>query len=308
MTTMKPGTWLIVAALVLAGCDQDDGNWPADTDTWDTAGDTVEDTGPGDVAVDTGTDSADVPTDETFTIPEAGTFTESMTVDGVNRAYVVHIPASAVAAMSGGRVPFLIALHGAGDTGSNFIAATRLTNTADTNGFVVVGPDGYNRGWFVQDSEGWPATDGNSTSLENDTAYMLDLIEHGYESWGIDRNRIYVTGHSRGAGMTTLLAIASGSVTTVYGSYSSPFAAYGINAGYDPYGGSLGYGAEPKRPVWIIHGDADSVVPFSAGEDLNSGMSAAGWDVTWTPVSGGSHTWLFDAQELWDYFAANPLP
>jgi len=31
-------------------------------------------------------------------------------------------------------------LHGAGDTGSNFIHAAGLTNTADSEGFVLVGP------------------------------------------------------------------------------------------------------------------------------------------------------------------------
>jgi predicted esterase len=143
---------------------------------------------------------------------------------------------------------------------------------------------------------------------------MLQLIDHGYDNWGIDRNAVYAVGHSRGAGMTAMLAIGSGRVTTVAGLYVSPFAAYCVNAGYDPYSGSMGYSTDPKRPVWVIHGSADSVVPFAMGEELANGLTAAGWDVTWTPVTGGSHTWLFQSslgqtnQDLWDFFASHPLP
>jgi poly(3-hydroxybutyrate) depolymerase len=313
-------TVTVILGLGLWGCDQDSGT-PIDTSTDDViAGDSVDDTVVGDTLEDTpaGDSVTDVPADTgedtTFVLPEPGTYSESVAVDGITRTYVIHVPATAVASMATGRVPFLIALHGAGDTGSNFISATRLTDLAAANAFVVVGPDGYNRGWFIQASEGWPGTDGNTTSINNDIDYMQTLIEIGYDTYGIDRNRIYACGHSRGAGMTGLLASQSNRVTTSMGLYTSPFAAYVVNAGYDAYGGSFDLTlSTPRRPVWIIHGTSDGVVPFSMGEEFATDLEAAGWDVTFTSVSAG-HTWLFQSstgysnQDMWDFFAANPLP
>jgi poly(3-hydroxybutyrate) depolymerase len=322
---MKTRTIALLAALLLItpACDQDDGNDPVDVAVEDvTGGDTGTDVDPGDVPVDPTAEEAGMPDGEDDAepdgievLPDPGTYRETVTVDGMTRSYVIVVPETAVAAMPSGRVPFLIGLHGAGDTGENFINATGLTALAAANAFVVVGPDGYNRGWFVERAEGWPGTDGNDTSLQNDIDYMFELIDIGYSTYGIDRNRIYVTGHSRGAGMTGLLAIGSGHFTTTRGTYESPFAAYVVNAGYDATGGGITMSvSRPKRPIWVIHGTADSTVPYSAGESFATALTAAGWDCTWTSVAGAGHTWLFQSsmgqtnQDLWDYFAANPLP
>ncbi|MFH1434504.1 MAG: PHB depolymerase family esterase, partial [Pseudomonadota bacterium] len=264
---------------------------------------------------DADTDPAeDIPAEEA-TIGPPGTFHKSQMVDGFSRAYVLHVADSAVAAMGAGPVPLLIGLHGAGDTGENFIFATRLTNTAEANNFVIAGPDGINRGWFIQAEEGWPGTDGNSSSLQNDIDFMKRIIEVTGATYYIDTNRLYVVGHSRGAGMTGLIAFMSGQVTTSTGLFESPFAAYGVNAGYDATGGRTNLAAAtPKRPIWVIHGDADSVVPFSYGQSFATALETAGWDVTWTAVSGGTHTWLWQTgygtsnQDLWDWFAENAIP
>jgi poly(3-hydroxybutyrate) depolymerase len=59
-------------------------------------------------------------------------------VNGISRTYLLDVPSSALAAMEGGcGAPMLIALHGAGDTGANFIAGTQLDQTASERGFVL---------------------------------------------------------------------------------------------------------------------------------------------------------------------------
>jgi len=111
---------------------------------------------------------------------------------------------------------------------------------------------------------------------------------------------VFVVGHSRGAGCVGLLAIFSGGLSIASGTWQSPFAAYGVNAGYDATGGQQDMSlATPKVPILIVHGTSDSVVPFSNGEALADGMTSAGWDVTFSPVNGGSHSWLFQNQQLW---------
>jgi len=322
---METRTIALLAALLLVtpACDQNDGNDPVDVAVEDvTGGDTTTDVPPSDVPDDPAGEDAGMPDGEDDpepdgipVLPDPGTYSESITVEVMNRSVVIVVPETAVAAMATGRVPLLIGLHGAGDTGNNFITATGLTALAAANAFVIAGPDGYNRGWFVERAEGWPGTDGNDTSLQNDIDFMFAIIDLAYSTYGIDRNRIYVTGHSRGAGMTGLLAIGSGHFTTTRGTYESPFAAYVVNAGYDATGGGITMSvSRPKRPIWVIHGSADTVVPYSYGESFATALTAAGWDCTWTSVTGAGHTWLFQPsmgqsnQDLWDYFAANPLP
>jgi len=242
-------------------------------------------------------------------IGPAGSFDESIEVDGISRSYTLFVPQSAVDAMAFEPVPLLFGLHGAGDTGANFIGATRLTDLAVDNAFVVVGPDGYNHGWFVQPNEGWPGADGESSSLPNDLALLLTLLDEISSAYWVDDQRIYTVGHSRGAGMSGLCATLSSQEETALGPYVSPFAAHGVNAGYDPYNGSLPLAnSQPKRPLWIIHGTADTGVPYSYGEAFAADLEASGWDVTFTPIQGAGHNWLWQAsygqtdQDLWDWF------
>ncbi len=249
------------------------------------------------------------------TLGPAGHFDLQITVDGVLRKYVLDVPQSAVDVMASGPVPMLFAFHGAGDSASNFVAATKLASTASTNAFVVATPDGYNKGWFVQKNEGWPGADGNNTSLQNDVQLALDILNETGLSYYLDAKRLYAVGHSRGAGFTGLLATTSGQMMIASGGYQSPFAAYGVNASYDPTQGAVDPTlSTPKRPVWVIHGSGDSVVPPSYGKAFADALTAAGWDVTMTSVPSGPHTWLWRSQygqtnqDLWDYFASHELP
>jgi poly(3-hydroxybutyrate) depolymerase len=299
-----------VLCLLAAGCT--DGGVGAGADSGTDGGTDTDADSDADAGTDSETDSEDLPPD---VLGPAGKFTDVIEVDGIERGYTLYVPESAVDAMADGPVPVLFALHGAGDTGTNFTAATGLEDTADANAFVLFGPWALDAVWFEEPSEGWDGEDGHSSSLENDLQLLLDLIDLARESYWLDHDMLYAVGHSRGAGLTGLTALLSGGIEIASGTWSSPFAAYGINAGFDATGGSVDpAGVEPKRPVWIIHGTADSVVPYSYGNALYEALDAGGWDVTFTPVEGADHTWLWRSvygqtnQDLWDWFTANAIP
>jgi len=250
-----------------------------------------------------------------YVIGPAGDFDREVDVGGMARDWRLYVPEGATTAMATAPVPLLIGLHGAGDQGSNFISAARLTDLADVNAFVVAGPDGYNRGWFVQPGEGWPGTDGYETSLENDLLFLEKIVDAVGTEYRLAHGRVYAVGHSRGAGMSALLAILAGQYDHAEGTFASPFAALGVNAGYDPTGGKIdAAGADPKSAVWVIHGDDDGVVPISYGEDLAETLETAGFEVLFTEVDGADHTWLWqsgygqDNQDLWDWFQAHGGP
>lgn len=242
---------------------------------------------------------------------EAGTFALDLEVDGVDRSYFLHVPEDALAAMPDGPVPLLFGLHGAGDEGEHFVTATKLDDLADDNAFVVVGPDAMRGAWFLSAQEGWRSPDGNPTSLNNDLAFVLALIDELDAHYRIDHDRIFAAGFSRGAGFSGALATTSGWVETAAGTYTSPFAAHAISAGFDVFGGEGDFTEiEPKNPIWLVHGTSDTAVPFSYGETFAEDLEDAGWEATFTRVQGAPHNWLFQAQygqdnqDLWDWCLA----
>jgi polyhydroxybutyrate depolymerase len=245
----------------------------------------------------------------------AGTFDKTTVINGITRTYRLYVPTSAMTALASGPVPMVVGWHGAGDTGANFIAATGLTSNASSNAYILVGPQGYNNGWFISTAEGWPGTDGYTNSYPNDLAFANKIKDEVGALYNVETKRIYSCGFSRGAGFNVLMAEASGNPGVLSGSWTTPFAAYGICAGYDPFGGSLNMAnASPKRPCWLIHGTSDSVVPFSQGQSAHNALTAAGFTSTFTSVSGAPHNWLWapvyshSNQELYDWFMANPIP
>jgi poly(3-hydroxybutyrate) depolymerase len=240
---------------------------------------------------------------------------EAPNIDGVDRTYIRDVPPSAIAAMATGPVPLLIALHGAGDTSDHFYSSVGFPQLASKHAFVVAVPQGYRNGWFIQQSEGWPGDDGQTSGLQNDAHLMLQIIADTASLYFIDARRIYLVGFSRGAAMTGILAGGSNNPKVLGGKFSSPFAAYALTSGYDAFSGNVDFSLSgPKRPIWILHGDADRVVVFSSGQQFSDELTGAGWPVTFTEVTGAPHDWLWQArygqtnEDLWNFFAMNPLP
>lgn len=255
-------------------------------------------------------------------IGPAGDFAKNLTVDGVARSYQLYVPQSAVNAMQNGVVPMLVGLHGAGDTANNFITATLLEQTADQNAFVLLGPNAYNGGgggaWFLNGNEGWPGANGTTNSLQNDVAFVMQILKDTAAAYRIDPKRIFACGFSRGAGFAGGWAIMSGNAQIASAAkimVESPFAAYGVSAGFDMFGGQIDAAqASPKRPLWIMHGTADQAVPFSLGQTLSTSLQGKGFTTTFTPIQNGPHGWMWRPQyghtnqELWDWMMKNPLP
>jgi poly(3-hydroxybutyrate) depolymerase len=241
--------------------------------------------------------------------------TRYVTVNGVERAYVLDVPQSAIDAMAQGcGGALVIGLHGAGDTADNFLYATGLEETALARGFVLAGPQALGGLWVLQ-PPAWTSPDGQPTSLWNDIALVRQMVADVEGEYRIDPARVFVTGLSRGGYFAGLLATASNNPEATGGPYSSPFAAYAVCAGADAYGGAVDFSqSSPKNPIWIIHGTADAQVPFADGQLFADELLGAGWPVTFTPVQDAPHNWLWQPRygysndDLWSWFAAHPAP
>ena len=59
---------------------------------------------------------------------------------------------------------------------------------------------------------------------------------------------------------------------------------------------------ESPVPLLVVHGEADELIPVAMGERLVERARAAGREVTWLSVPGGTHndTWFVGGRRYWD--------
>lgn len=178
------------------------------------------------------------------------TVTISPVVDGVTRTVIVHLP-------SGYRptVPtaLVLNLHGSQSTAAQQEALTGMNSTADAEGFVVAYPQGAIPAgagfeWNVPNE---PLFGGASvpSSAPNDVSFLQKLVGLLGQRNCIDERRVYATGFSGGARMSSQLACD----------------AAGTFAAVAPVSGLRRPTPCPAtRPVPILafHGTADPVDPY----------------------------------------------
>jgi predicted peptidase len=127
------------------------------------------------------------------------------------------------------------------------------------------------------------------------TAMLSALLDSVEETVRVDRDRIYVTGLSRGGAGTWALAIAE----------PDRFAAIAPVAGYsDPR-----QAARISRvPAWVFHGARDIIVPPAASQAMVDALRAAGGEVRFSLIPDFGHDgWkrIYDDPALYDWFLAH---
>ncbi len=252
----------------------------------------------------------------------SGDFPAGFTVGGLQRTYLVHVPAG-IEQPNG----LVINLHGAGMTGGQQAATTNYNAVADQQGFVVAYPDGVDFSWA--DGRGASVPDRQGV---DDVGFLVALVDQLTHEFGIDRGRVFATGLSAGAFMANRLACERADVV----------------AAIAPIAGTLGstFPCAPSRPVSVlaVHGTGDQVVPFNGGPMIGRGGPsdivaapalaqrwreldgcpapvedspapavhrftasgcADGTEVAFVQVDGGGHTWLDASPASAQFFATH---
>lgn len=170
--------------------------------------------------------------------------TRSLTVDGMERSYIVHRPAGLA---RGSSVPLVIVLHGGLGSGAQAEHAYHWDETTDRNGFVAAYPDGHRRSWNAGGLCCGPA----HRDRVDDVAFLTALIERLSRDEDIDPRRVYLAGISNGAAMAYRYACEG----------AFPIAAIGSVAG------SLAFACPKPHPLSLmeIHGLKDRTVKFDGG-------------------------------------------
>ena len=124
-----------------------------------------------------------------------------LTVDGVEREALVHVPPTA----KGTAAPVVFAFHGHGGSMNN--AARSFSYHTQWPEAIVVYPQGLNTAGKLTDPEGKKAGWQNvaGTNGDRDLKFFDAMLENLQLNYKVDAKRIYSTGHSNGGGFTYLL-------------------------------------------------------------------------------------------------------
>jgi poly(3-hydroxybutyrate) depolymerase len=167
-----------------------------------------------------------------FAIGPIAAETVTIQVGTTTRSMIIYAP-SGIATNR----PLIISMHGSGQGADYQQAQAKWEPIADAEKFLVVFPSGVNKQWDL-----------GGTS---DINFILAIIDYMAGRYGIDRNRVYLSGFSMGGMMTYYAATKIADKIAAF----APISGYLIG----------GPNTNSSRPIPIIHthGTADNVVAHS---------------------------------------------
>ncbi len=203
-----------------------------------------------------------------------------MAESGEIMPYHLYVPA-----FCGGRkCPLVVALHGSGINEDGYFQGEgrQMPVAAEERTFIVVAPLGYRvdggYGRTTSSSSQDPAIKRRRELSEADVLHVIDRVNRDYR---IDPDRVYLLGHSMGAGGAWYLGAK----------YPDRWAAIACFSGRgDPAS------IERMRHVaqFVVHGDADPVVPVAGSRAMVAEMKRLGVDHKYIEVPGGTHSSVVD--------------
>ena len=171
--------------------------------------------------------------------------------------------------------PAVVFLHGAGGSGAVAVEDPSLGPPITGRGYVLLAPTGQAR----PDRDGFFWSLGSRPPLRDEAAFLAYVLDDAAARFHLDRNRVFVTGFSMGAGVVWQLACHD----------PSAYAAYGPVAGGFWRGQPTGCAGPVK--LLLTHGWRDDAVPLE------------GWEQD-QAVEGG----IFDEVQLWRRLNGCPNP
>lgn len=208
---------------------------------------------------------------------------ELITSQGKKRAYYLYVPKTVKADRP---APLLVTLHGSGRNGLSLVE--KWKDLAKKEGFIVAGPDSIdNRQWQIP-------LDGPD--------FLRELVESLKTTHPINARRVYLFGHSAGAGQALYLSLLE----------SEYFAAAAVHAGaVGPDANPFMEQAKRKTPIAIFVGTNDELFPLSTVRATRDALNSRGFSAQLTEIKDHTH-WYYDrAPEInraaWEFLKKHEL-
>ena len=245
--------------------------------------------------------------------------TRSISVGGLKRSYVVHVPQRH---RGQAPMPVVLALHGATMNGPMMAWFTELNCKADEAGFLAVYPNGTGK----RSSFFWNSGKCCGSAVKenvDDVAFIDALLDDLMQAYAVDARRIYATGMSNGGMMVYRLAAelshriaaiapVAGCVATEIGSLKRSVSVlhfHGTQDEYVPFEGGKGTksitgthfcSVQQSIQAWLkVNGCDDNPtidVLSKNGDEMavtrkTYGAGHGGTEVVLVVIEGGGHTW-----------------
>ncbi|MDC6366904.1 MULTISPECIES: prolyl oligopeptidase family serine peptidase [Flavobacteriaceae] len=209
---------------------------------------------------------------------------ELQTVTKENYKYYLYYPA-AYESNPDEEFGLLLFLHGGGDAGKqlNHIQKSgppKLLAEGYKFPFLVLAPSHpHQKKWW-------------------NTSAVVQLLDSIVATNRVDKNRIYLTGLSRGGSAAWEMATQ----------YPNKFAAMAVVCGMAPL--PYAHWINKKMPIWVFHGDQDDVIDVKESDQMVAKLKQMGYQVNYTRYSGvGHNSWerAYTTDSLYTWFAQQKL-
>jgi poly(3-hydroxybutyrate) depolymerase len=209
---------------------------------------------------------------------------ESIVSGGIKRTYRLFIPDGFGRS---GPAPALVMFNGSGSRVEPLF--DQWKDVARKEGVMLIGPGAIKAGaWRIP---------------EDSPDFTHDVVEAAKEKFPIDPRRVYLMGHSGGAGHVLMLGLLE----------SEYFAAVAAHAGVlreqdAPYLGM----ARRKIPMAIWIGTSDQLVPLKMARDTLAALTQRGFPARLTEMKGHTHSYADSGKEVtraaWEFLKKEGLP
>jgi polyhydroxybutyrate depolymerase len=179
---------------------------------------------------------------------------QTLTYDGLERTYVVHVPERYDPDEATGLV---VALHPYGNAAQLFRISVTFDQIANETGDIVVYPNAINAQWSYLDI---PIEAGGE--VIDDLGFIGALVETVSGDYNIDADRVYATGYSNGGLMALRLRCSA----------PETFAAVAVVAATMTYGLAQECLESAPLPLMIVLGTEDETFPWAGSAEVESGF------------------------------------
>lgn len=208
--------------------------------------------------------AAGTPTRAPSLYPE-GESLHALDVNGVRRSFLVYVPAGLDAPRAA-----VFVLHGGGGEGLGAAVVGRhplgaFRAMADREGIVVVYPEGLPAN-DRQGNVGWNdcRADNRVSSGADDVGFLRALVTTVGKAYQLPRTRLFMAGSSNGAQMTQAFALHHPELLRAVASSAG-------NLPASPLPGPCTARTARPIPILLVHGTADTQMPYTGGCVVNLG-------------------------------------